>query len=200
MSEIDFTTRRDDFIIVDKPKGITSKKVCRIIGKILNAKKVGHACTLDPNATGVLLVCINNATKIIRVLQKLDKRYLAVMHIHHDIETNSLKEVIKNFVGEIIQIPPAKSAVARKPRKRKVHSIKIVERKGKDIKLDIICQSGTYVRKLVSDIGEKINGAHLKELRRVSVGKFSIEQSHTLEELASNKECKALLPIDRGKS
>ncbi|MEM7826828.1 MAG: RNA-guided pseudouridylation complex pseudouridine synthase subunit Cbf5 [Candidatus Aenigmatarchaeota archaeon] len=183
------------FIIVDKPKGIKSNEVCKIISRIADSKKVGHSGTLDPNATGVLLVCINSATKIIRVLQKLDKRYIAIMHTHQNVTMKEINLAIKGFVGKIIQIPPVRSAVARKPRKRIIYSIKIVERSGRDIKLDIRCQSGTYIRKLISDIGNKIGGAHLKELRRISVGKFSIEQSHELSELEKNIS-KAIMPIE----
>jgi len=185
------------FLVLNKPNGITSREACVKVKEILNVKKAGHSGTLDPNATGVLLICLNDATKIMPALQNLDKEYLALMHVHKDISTEKLKEVINDFVGEIYQVPPVRSAVARKLRKRMVYSIEILSRNEKDVELKIRCQAGTYIRKLISDIGQKISGAHMKTLQRTKVGAFGIEQSHTIDELKNEKQIrKMILPVD----
>jgi len=196
-------------IIVDKPSGPTSREVVEKIKKIFNCRKAGHTGVLDPRATGVLVVALNKAVKLMPVLMGLDKEYEGVMYLHKDVNLKNLKEVIsKHFVGEIIQIPPVKSRVARRPRKRKVYYFKILEKEGKNVKFKTKVQAGTYIRKLCHDIGEKLGvGAHLKELRRLSVGHFRIEDAHSLKEIEKAYEKfkkgdekvlrKILIPIEK---
>jgi len=191
---------QNGFLILDKPRKMTSREACVKVGKILCAKKAGNSGTLDPNATGVLLICFDNATKIMPALQNLDKEYVAVAHMHRDVNNNEIEGVIKKFIGTIVQTPPVRSAVARRPRKRKIYSIEILDRRERDVKLKIKCQAGTYIRKLISDIGNEIGGAHMKELRRIKVGDFSIEQAHTIDEIKRAAEKgdikKIILPIE----
>ena len=124
------------------------------------------------------------------------------MYLHKDTDLEELKRVVsENFVGEITQIPPVKSRVARKPRKRTVYSFNILGKNGKNVRFRTKVQAGTYIRKLIHDIGKKLDvGAHMKELRRTKVGHFSIEDSHTLEEVKqawkSGKLEKILIPIE----
>lgn len=190
-------------INVDKPSGITSRQVVTEIKEIFKCKKVGHTGVLDPRVTGVLVVALENATKAMPVLMGLDKEYEGIMYIHKDVDRKKLEKIIsKHFVGEITQIPPVKSRVARKPRKRKVYFFDILEKDGKNVKFRTKVQAGTYIRKLCSDIGQKLAiGAHMKELRRTSVGHFKIEDSHTLEEIkeiSKNEKFlrRVLIPIE----
>ncbi len=179
---------------VDKPSGPTSHQISYWIKDLLKIKKAGHIGTLDPNATGVLPVLVGRSTRLLPLFQKLDKEYVGIMHLHKDIDLEILDNFIqKNFVGEIVQMPPKRSAVARVPRKRKVYEAILIEKDGKDVLFKIICESGFYVRKWVHDIGQKLKiGAHLKELRRVSIGKyenfyfriFSEENSFNLIQIA----------------
>jgi H/ACA ribonucleoprotein complex subunit 4 len=164
---------------------MTSNEVVVEIKKIFNLKRCGHTGTLDPNVSGVLIVGLENATKAMPVLMGLDKEYEGVMHLHKDFEKKKLEEVIsENFIGEIVQTPPVKSHVARKPRKREVYYFNILEKDGKDVRFKTKVQAGTYIRKLIHDIGEKLSiVAQMKELRRAKVGHFLIENSHTLDEI-----------------
>ena len=172
-------------INVDKPSGITSRQVVQEIKDIFKLKRCGHTGILDPRVTGVLVVALENATKAMPVLMGLDKEYEGVMYLHKDIDRKKLEKVIsKHFVGEITQTPPVKSRVVRKPRKRRVYFFDILEKDDKNVKFKTKVQAGTYIRKVCSDIGQKLGiGAHMKELRRTSVDHFKIKDSHTLEKI-----------------
>ena len=171
-------------VFIDKPSGPTSHQVASWVKNILGIKKVGHSGTLDPKVTGILVVTLGKATKIIPALMGLDKEYVAVMQLHEDVETEKIKKVLERFTGEIVQVPPKRSAVKRRKRKRKIYELKFLEKKGLDVLLKIKCQSGTYVRKLIHDMGKEIGkGAHMKELRRVKVGPFDESIAITLQQL-----------------
>jgi H/ACA ribonucleoprotein complex subunit 4 len=196
-------------IVLDKPSGPTSREVIEEVKRILECKKAGHTGILDPRASGVLVIALNKAVKLMPVLMGLDKEYEGVMYLHKDVDLKSLEEVIsKHFVGDIIQVPPVKSRVARRPRKRRVYHFKILKKKGKNVEFRTKVQAGTYIRKLISDIGEKLGvGAHMKELRRTKVGHFRIEDSHSLEEIKKARDSwmegdetfleKILVPIEK---
>lgn len=189
------------FINVDKPAGMTSHDVCAILKKLLDISSVGHAGTLDPMVTGVLPIGIGKATRLLQYLDH-DKEYVGVMDIHEDIDDKKLNEAIKMFTGKIKQTPPKKSSVKRVEREREVYSFKIIEREGRKVLFRVHCEAGTYIRKLVSDLGEKLGiGAHMLELRRIKAGEFSEENSFTLYQIAEaakdEKELgKILLPIE----
>ena len=171
-------------VFIDKPSGPTSHQVASWVKNILGIKKVGHSGTLDPKVTGILVVTLGKATKIIPALMGLDKEYVAVMQLHEDVETEKIKKVLERFTGEIVQVPPKRSAVKRRKRKRKIYELKFLEKKGLDVLLKIKCQSGTYVRKLIHDMGKEIGkGAHMKELRRIKVGPFDESIAITLQQL-----------------
>jgi len=102
------------FIILDKPQGITSFKACEFVKNKLGARKAGHAGTLDPNVTGVLVIALNSSTKLMPLLNKLDKEYEGIAHLHRDIPLKKIQQTIKkHFLGKIKQIPPRKSRVKR---------------------------------------------------------------------------------------
>jgi len=171
-------------VLVDKPSGPTSHDVVQMVRKNLGAKKAGHSGTLDPKVTGVMLIALNEATKAVTVLMGMDKEYEGTMHIHEDFDSQKLEKTMKSFVGKIIQTPPVRSAVARRPREREVYIFEILEIRGRDVNFRTRCQAGTYIRKLVSDLGEKLGiGAHMTSLRRTAVGDFKLNECFPVEKI-----------------
>ncbi|MCX6814098.1 MAG: RNA-guided pseudouridylation complex pseudouridine synthase subunit Cbf5 [Candidatus Aenigmarchaeota archaeon] len=176
-------------ILLDKPSGPTSLECAEKVRKIFSAKKSGHAGTLDPAVTGVLIIALDEATKAMPVLICLEKTYEGVMHIHKDFDEKILRGTVKLFTGKIIQKPPVKSAVSRIPRERDIYSFEITKIQGRDAHFQVRCQAGTYIRKLCSDFGEKMGtGAHMKSLRRIKAGQFSVKDCVSLESLEKNPE------------
>ena len=187
-------------LLIDKPGGMTSFEVVEKVSCLLGVGKAGHAGTLDPNATGVMVIALGEARKAMPVLMGLDKEYVGVMRLHGDVETRQLKKAVLSFTGEITQVPPVKSRVARKPRKRHVREIEILEIKGRDVTFRVVCEAGTYIRKLAHDIGEKLGtGAQLTELRRTKVGPFVIKEclSMNLLESKRSESMKLLISLEK---
>jgi len=175
---------KNSVIIVDKHAGPTSHQITDWVKKIFCVKKAGHSGTLDPAVTGVLPVALENATKAMPVLMGLEKEYVGVMHIHKDVTEELLRETVKKFIGKIIQVPPVKSAVARRPREREIKFFDILEIDGRDVLFKVSCEAGTYIRKLCDQIGRTLgSGANMKELRRTKVGWFTEQQAHSLLEV-----------------
>ena len=172
-------------IILDKPKRITSFGACDAVRNKLKIKKVGHAGTLDPNVTGVLIIALNKATKLMPLFNKLDKEYEGIAHLHKDVSLKKLKETIKKkFLGKIKQLPPRKSREKRKERERIIYEFKILKKQNKDFNFRVKCEAGTYIRKLIHDLGEELScGAHMIQLRRTNQGPFSIKQAVKIEKL-----------------
>ncbi len=207
-------------LLIDKPKGWTSFDVVAKVRGILHEKKVGHGGTLDPNATGLLIVGTGADTKKLgEITKNQNKTYEAeiILGENRDTEdvegkttsknediiptTDQVSEIIKTFVGEIDQIPPAYSAIKIKGKKsydqaRKGISVKLEPRKINIYSIDlvsyeypvlkIICEvsSGTYIRSLARDIGGKLGtGAYLNELRRTRVGEYQVQKAINLSEL-----------------
>ncbi len=171
-------------IISDKHSGPTSHQISNWIKEIFQLKKVGHAGTLDPAVTGVLPVALENSVKAMPLLMGLDKEYVGMMHLHKDVPEDLIRSTILNFIGRIKQLPPVKSAVARKLREREIYFFDILEIDGKDVLFKVGCEAGTYIRKLVHDIGVQLKvGAHMSELRRTRVGDFTEDISHSLVEV-----------------
>ena len=217
-------------LIIDKPAGITSHDVVARVRRILKTKRVGHTGTLDPFATGVMVILVGQATRLAQFLDKDAKEYEALVRFGFETDTGDrtgspkskvqspklesldpIRAVLPMFRGEIEQTPPMYSAkkidgkklyeLARKGEtvERKAAKITIYELEllsvspaladdltaGIDtVTLRVRCSAGTYIRTLAEDIGRKVGvGAHLEELRRTHAGKFSIDQSVTLEQL-----------------
>lgn len=170
-------------INVDKPAGMTSFVCVDRVRKIVEVKKAGHTGTLDPMVTGVLPVLLNRSTKLSNYFMKKDKVYIGKMLLHKDISEKELKFFMDNFIGKIMQKPPQKSRVKRVLRERTINKFKIIKKEGRVVEFESDVQAGTYIRKLISDLGEKIGGAHMTELRRIKAGLFKINESHSLEEI-----------------
>lgn len=214
----------------DKPLHMTSfqlvARVRWILTRALGGRKVkiGHAGTLDPLATGVMIVCTGSATKLIEKMQSGVKEYIATIQLgattpsydlEHPIDKTyptehiteaKVREVLKSFQGEIMQVPPAFSAckiagaraydLARKGRdvelKAKPLRIEEIELTSclleqNEITIRVVCSKGTYIRALARDIGEALqSGAHLTALRRTRVGDFTLKRCFNIEAFQKN--------------
>jgi len=161
-------------INIDKCSGPTSFSVSEFVKKTLNLRKTSHFGTLDPKVTGVLPVALNRACKLTGFFLGEDKEYIGIMRMHEDISLDKIKKAIKDkFLGKIMQLPPVKSRVKRQEREREVKAFELLEKDGKDILFRAEVQGGTYIRKLISDLGDYLKiGAHMLELRRVRAGIF----------------------------
>ena len=219
---------------VYKPKGVTSHDVVGIIRKILGIKQVGHTGTLDPFAEGVLVVCVGKATRLIDYFEH-DKEYLAYVKFGFDTDTYDIEgkivrqyekkvnkeEIItalKDFTGEIEQIPPMYSAIkvngkklyeyARngqsveiKPRKITIYDINLVDfdEENQVAQISVKCSMGTYIRSIAYDLGQKLNcGGHLVKLVRTQAGKFDVKHAIKLPVLL-NEESKKFVIKDGAK-
>src|SRR5437867_5236359 len=131
--------------------------------------------------TGVLPLALEEATKTIQAFLLTGKEYICVMTLHGDVDERLLHSTIDEFVGDIYQKPPVRAAVKREVRRRRIYSISDVEVEGRQVLFRVSCQAGTYIRKLVYDMGEVLEvGAHMRELRRVRAGAFTENGSFTL--------------------
>jgi len=170
------------FITIDKPPAPTSHEVVAWIRRMLKVKRAGHSGTLDPMVTGLLPVGLGEATKALSVLLMGPKEYFGIARFHGSVEDDTLRKVFREFIGEIYQKPPQRSSVRRTTRLRRIYELEIIETKGRLILFRVLCQAGTYVRKLIYDIGEvTMNGATMIELRRSKVS--DIEEKNGLVSL-----------------
>ena len=194
-------TLTDGVLLVDKPAGVTSHDVVAAVRRRLGREvKVGHAGTLDPFATGLLLVLIGRATRAQRFLMALPKTYRAVARLGWRSDTGDRDGVLRETgrvperlelpTGELMQRPPAYSAVrvggerlyerARRgeaiegePRPVTVHRFEELWREDDRVGLEIECSAGTYIRQLVADLGD----AYCEELERTAIGPFRLEDA-----------------------
>lgn len=176
-------------INVDKPSGPTSFDVSDRVRRVLGARKTSHFGTLDPKVTGVLPIAINRACKLTGFFLGEDKEYVGTMRIHGLVKKDKIEATIKEkFTGVITQLPPVKSRVKRQHREREIKKFEILEisedETGVTVLFQVECQGGTYIRKLVHDLGEALGiGAHMTELRRVRAGVFTEAKSVKLHDL-----------------
>lgn len=205
-------------LLINKPLYWTSFDAVRKIRNLIKIKKVGHAGTLDPLATGLLIICTGKFTKKINEYMAQEKEYtgsltLGATTATYDLESKpgdfksieniteqQIKSTVKKFLGEIMQTPPAHSAI-------KVEGKRVYElaRKGKEVKLEprkifirefdiekielpvvhfkVVCSTGTYIRSLANDFGETLGcGAYLSGLCRTRIGEFKLEDALSIEE------------------
>ncbi|HTG02082.1 MAG TPA: tRNA pseudouridine(55) synthase TruB [Nitrospirota bacterium] len=209
----------DGVININKPQGLTSHDVVLQARRITGEKRIGHTGTLDPLATGVLVLCLGRATRIAQYLEAGEKEYEAMLRLGVTTDTldaggrvlsekqydppskDRVLHVLSGFLGEIHQKPPAYSAIkingvpsyrlAREGRSPElarravtVSSIEILEYQYPFVRIHVQCTKGTYIRSLCADIGEELGtGAYLAELKRTRSGKFSLDESLSLDEL-----------------
>ncbi len=172
------------FVVIDKPRGPSSHEVAAWVRKILGTEKSGHSGTLDPNVSGVLPVGVGKATRLLPYLTTKDKKYVCLMRTGRVMTEQEISALFKRFTGEIVQTPPKQSAVAKRPRRRKVYYIKPLQLKPKEVLFEVHCEAGTYVRVLVSDFAAFCGGAEMLELRRISVGGIAEPSAITLQALS----------------
>jgi tRNA pseudouridine55 synthase len=189
-------------LVVDKPKGPTSFDVVQMVRRALKVKKAGHTGTLDPMATGVLPVCLGDATRIVQVLTDGDKGYDATVKL--GVTTDTLDAEGKTLLTRpvpALQTPPMYSAirkdgkrlyelarageeVEREARSVTVHVLTLNDFSSDELKLSVRCSKGFFVRTLAADIGEALGcGAHLTALRRTQSGPFSITRAIPLAQI-----------------
>lgn len=225
-------------ILLDKPKDITSFGAVARARRICGEKKCGHTGTLDPMATGVLTIMLGGVTRFCELLPSHDKAYIASFRLgtvtdtlditgkvletrEVSVNAEQVREKIKDFIGDISQLPPMYSAVSvngqrlydlarqgieveRKAREVTVFSIDIInenEQAG-EYTISVECSSGTYIRTLIADLGEALGcGAVMTDLRRTKANGFDISQAVTLEQLAQAAENGELgdviIPVDK---
>lgn len=227
----------DGIINVYKEKGYTSHDVVAKLRGILKMKRIGHTGTLDPDAEGVLVVCIGKGTKLVDMITDKDKSYKAVLKLGITTDTQDMsgniiekkevsvdrarvEEVINSFIGEISQLPPMYSAIKvggkklyeyarqgmeieRQPRRVEIKDIKILDYNESEHEVTVLvdCSKGTYIRTLLHDIGQALAcGGAMKELTRIRVGSFSIDNALRLSdisELVKNGRLKDhIIPIE----
>lgn len=212
----------DGIVLLNKSKGMSSFSTINKLKWLLNAKKIGHAGTLDPMAEGLLVVMLNNATKFSNDLMKKDKEYYVEMELGYEtdsydadgeitkkyekdfeFEFEKIKEVVESFLGKIEQIPPMYSAIKingkklyelarkgleieREARKVKINYINDIKYKNKKISFFVGVSSGTYIRSLVRDIGEKLGVyATMTKLIRTKINNYFLSESINLEDIIS---------------
>lgn len=213
---------------VDKPFGPTSHDVVKALRRELGVSKVGHTGTLDPFASGLLLMCVGQLTRLSEYLVGLDKSYeatallgtstdtedlhgnvIAESNAWKNLTTDAVQEVLVSLRGDIEQVPPQFSAkkikgvamhrrarrgefIDLKPKNIRIHELELISMDLPLIRFRVSCSSGTYVRSLSRDIGAKLRvGAHLVELRRTSVGVFSVEDAISPDQLWDNSVIEA---------
>jgi len=199
----------DGFLLVDKAGGMTSHDVVAMARKKLNTKKVGHAGTLDPMATGVLVLGVGIATRLLTYITDGKKSYEGTILLgsstHTDDKDGDListadKEVLAKTTNESISAELAKFVGKIKQRPSSVSAIKIdgksaharvrageqVEIPERDVTIDdisVTCSAGTYIRAIARDLGEQLMvGGHLISLRRTLVSPFSLESCHQIKD------------------
>jgi tRNA pseudouridine55 synthase len=227
-------------VVVDKPAGWTSHDVVARVRRILGTRRVGHAGTLDPMATGVLVVGVGRGTRLLGHLVGAGKTYEATIRLGQTTTTDDaegtvtscrdttgltepdLRAALTAFTGTFAQVPPSVSAIKVDGRRayarvRAGEEVTVAARQvtvtrfslegvrrgaagpGRDawpvLDVDVVvdCSSGTYVRALGRDVGERLGvGGHLVALRRTAVGPFRIDEARTLEQLAAEPAVLAL--------
>lgn len=171
-------------VLLDKPSDLTSMQCVERVRGMLGADKAGHAGTLDPAVTGVMLIALGEARKAMPVLIGQEKEYDGTMQMHGDTAEHEIRKAAKGFEGRMTQLPPVRSAVARRPREREIYLFKILKIQGRRIRFRVRCESGTYIRKLCHDFGERLGtGAHMTKLRRTRIDGFSEKECVSIRKL-----------------
>ncbi len=212
------TSNVSGVLVVDKPVGLSSHDVVQIVRNGTRIRRAGHTGTLDPRASGVLVVLLGPAVRLSEFVSASDKRYQAVIELGvatdtYDMEGTVLsrspveisyeefEEALQGFIGEFEQKPPAYSAIKVKgrkayemarngeevdlePRMVQVHELELLDWDPPEAVIDVQCSSGTYVRSLAHDLGEKLGcGATLTGLRRTKNGQFGLRDAVSLRKL-----------------
>ncbi len=211
-------------LLIDKPLYWTSFDAVRKIRNLIRIKKVGHAGTLDPLATGLLIICTGKFTKRINEYMAKEKEYTGTFVLGattptYDLESEpenhrsidgiditAIEKAAGQLTGEIMQVPPAHSAIKKDgvrvyelarqgkevkldPRKITIHAFEIVKLELPVIHFRVVCSTGTYIRSLANDIGQLLGcGAYLSSLCRTRIGEFELKDASTIEQFNATVE------------
>ena len=221
------TFEQGKVLLINKPLNWTSFDVVRKVRNLVKIKKVGHAGTLDPLATGLLIICTGKFTKRINEFMAREKEYtgsftLGATTPTYDLESepanfkpfdhlteDEIKKATSQFTGEIMQVPPAHSAIKQQgkrvyelarqgkevvlePRKLLISEFEITDIALPVVSFRVVCSTGTYIRSLAHDFGQALGcGAYLSSLCRTRIGEFKNEDAMSMEEfektIANNK-------------
>lgn len=222
-------------LLIDKSAGWTSSDVVVKLKGVLHQRRVGHAGTLDPMATGLLTVFAGRATRAVEFAEAHEKRYTAHLRLGMVTDTQDItgavlarndvsvtaddvRAVLARFLGEQEQTPPMYSAIKlngkklyeiaraggtaeRKPRRIRIDALTLIGEDEGDYVLDVRCSKGTYIRALCDDIGAALGcGGCMSALRRTAAGNFTVDASHTLDEVIAAANAgeveKLFIPVD----
>jgi tRNA pseudouridine55 synthase len=223
--------RRGVLFLLDKPAGLTSHDVVERVRAAVGLPRIGHSGTLDPMATGLLLLCAGEAARLQGFFTLMDKSYDGIIRLGRatttydregesvgperdvaGIRREDVEAAAEAFRGEFLQSPPAYSAkkvggrkfyeMARKgesvpvvPKKVRVNELTFGELKDARLPFTISCSSGTYIRSIASELGEKLGcGAHLESLRRTRIGQFHVGDAVTLEAFEAMTPAERMAP------
>lgn len=211
-------------LLIDKPLHWTSFDAVRKIRNLIRIKKVGHAGTLDPLATGLLIICTGKFTKRINEYMAKEKEYTGTFVLgattptydlesepenHRSIEgidITAIEKAAGQLTGEIMQVPPAHSAIKKdgvrvyelarqgkevklEPRKITIHTFEIVKVELPVVHFRVVCSTGTYIRSLAHDMGQLLGcGAYLSSLCRTRIGEFELKDASTIEQFNASVE------------
>lgn len=212
----------DGYLIIDKPAGLTSHDAVNFVRRKFKMKQVGHAGTLDPMATGILIILLGRWTKSFSQFVNFDKEYLVTVNLsavtstgdaegkilkefdYSKVKLDDVRRVLKDFIGEINQVPPMVSAIKkggkrlyefaregieleRKPRLILIKDIELLKFYPPFVDFKVACSKGTYIRSLCEDIGKSLGcGGYETSLRRTRVGEFNINQAVPLEKVSGS--------------
>jgi tRNA pseudouridine55 synthase len=224
--------RKGGLFLLDKPEGLTSHDVVERVRAATGIPRIGHSGTLDPMATGLLLLCAGGAARLQSFFTLMDKSYEGAIRLGRATATydregeavgpdrdasavtdDAVDRAAGEFRGEFLQAPPPYSAkkvggrkfyeMARRgesvpslPKKVRVSELAFGRLEGGRLPFSISCSSGTYIRSIANDLGERLGcGAHLETLRRTRIGAFTVSDAVTLERFeAMTPEQRASLP------
>ncbi|HET9984771.1 MAG TPA: tRNA pseudouridine(55) synthase TruB [Longimicrobiales bacterium] len=210
----------DGVLPVDKPEGPTSHDAVAVARRVLGVRRIGHTGTLDPFASGLLLLCVGRATRIAEYLTGLPKTYRALARLGiatdtddrtgrpiggsetwRDLSAAEVEAALQAMVGPQLQVPPAYSAkkqggerMYERARRGEpvdlpavpvtIHGIDVVGLDLPDVEFDVECSSGTYIRSIARDLGERLGtGGHLVALRRTRIGRHDVGVAVPLDRL-----------------
>lgn len=164
---------------LDKPANPSSHEIVSWVKQILQVEKTGHSGTLDPKVTGVLIICIERATRIAKSQQNAGKEYVAVLRLKEAVEQSDLQKAINFLTGRVYQCPPLISAVKKQLRVREIMKNELIEYdpEQKLAVMRVACEAGTYIRVLCEHIGLvlRVEG-EMAELRRTRTGNITEEK------------------------
>ena len=213
---------------MDKPTGMSSNHALQRVKRLFNAKKAGHTGSLDPLATGLLPICLGQATKISEYLLHSHKKYSTIIKLGEttdtldsegevlevkpvDVSDAQITAALQQFRGNIKQVPPMYSALKkdgqplyklaregketeRPARDMTVHSLTAERLAAEQVRLEVHCSSGFYIRSLAHDLGQVLGcGAHVIELRRTAIKEVGVEQSIGLEQLETMSDPESMI-------